>query len=248
MRTRTSKLMHRRGRGFTLIEVIIAVAIFAVIGAMLFPAIVQFIDIRERVMAKHDQLENLQKTFLFMGKDLRFASNRLGKDEFGDLGKATLSVNDDSLIEMTASYPNLNLGGLNVPRKVKWVLEDGKLIRLLYPVMDPDGDTRVYKQVLLEGVEDVEIELSIVEDGRNSTSKRWDEETRLPDLVSIVIEMESNAEYERLFTMLGGDNLQAVAAVANSAPADPNNPGGSPRDGDGDGDGGGSGSNEGETQ
>jgi general secretion pathway protein J len=210
------KVAQRRD-GFTLIEVVIAVAIFAVIGAMLFPAIVQFIDIRERVIAKHDQIENLQKTFLFMSKDLRFASNRLGKDEYGDLGDATLSVGDDSLIEMTSVYPNLSLDGLSVPRKVKWVLDDGKLLRLQYPVMDPDGDTRMYKQVLLDGVEDVDIELSVVEDGRNSSSKRWDEETRLPDLLTVVIKMEQGAEYQRLFTMLGADTLEAVAAAANSS-------------------------------
>lgn len=213
---------NKTARGFTLIEVMIAVAIFAVIGAMVFPALIQFIDIRERVMAKHDQLENLQKTFLFMSKDFRYASNRLGKDEFGDLGKATLTVGDDSLIDLTAMYPDLNLGGLNVPRRVSWVLEKGVLSRIQSPVMDPDSDTRVFKQTLLSGVDKVKIELSSVEDGRNNTSKKWDEETRLPDMISVLITMENDVEYQRLFTMLGGDKLEAVAAATNGA----GNPGG----------------------
>jgi len=204
--------------GFTLIEIIIAVAIFAVIAAMVFPTMIQFIDIRERVIAKHEQLEGLQKTFLFMAKDVRFASNRLGKDEFGELGDATLSVGDDSLIDLTAMYPDLNLGGLNVPRRVRWVLEDGVLQRIQSPVMDPDSDTRVFKQFFLAGVDKVEIELSSIEDGRDSTSKRWNEETRLPDMISILVKMDNNVEYHRLFTMLGGDKTEALAAAGEVQP------------------------------
>jgi len=219
-------MIQKPARGFTLIEVLIAVSIFGVIGAIVFPAMIQFLDIRERILAKHEQLESLQKTFLFMGRDFRYASNRLGKDEFGDLGKATLNVGDDSLIDLTAMYPDLNLGGVNVPRRVRWELERGVLSRVQSPVMDPDSDTRVYRQTLLTGVEDVKIELSLVEEGRNETSKRWDEETRLPDMISVLIKMENDIEYERLFTMLGGDKLEAIAAATNSA-NNPGNPNGS---------------------
>lgn len=231
--------MHQNKKkafGFTLIEVMIAVAIFAVIGAILFPAVIQFIETRERVIAKHDQIENLQKTFLFMAKDFRYAANRLGKDEYGELGKATLSVGDDSLIDLTAMYPDLELGGLNVPRRVRWELDRGILSRIQSPVMDPDSDTRVFKQALLHGVEQVQVELSSVQEGRSDTSKKWDQETRLPDMVNVQIKMENDLEYERLFTMLGGDKLEAIAA-ATTNPADPNNPT-NPGDQDGlDGDG-----------
>lgn len=210
-------LRNQRGIGFTLIEVIIAVAIFGIIIAMVAPTMIQFIKIRERVIIKHEQIEGLQKTFLFMAKDMRFASNRLGKDEYGEVGDATLSVGDDGLIDFTAMYPDLNLGGLNVPRRVRWVLEEGVLQRVQSPVMDPDGDTRVFKQSFLKGVDKVEIELSSIEDGRDSTSKRWNEETRLPDMISIVIKMDNNIEYQRLFTMLGGDKTEALAAASGQS-------------------------------
>jgi len=206
----------KRVLGFTLIEIMVAVAIFAVIASIVGPALFQFLEIRERAGAKQDQLEGLQKTFLFMANDLRYATNRLGKDEFGDPGDATMTVGDDSLIDLTAAYPDLNLGGLGVPRRVRWQLEDGVLQRLQSPVMDPDGDTRVLKQSVLNDVRDVEIELSVVEDGRDNTSKKWDEQTRLPDKIEITLTMENKTEYRRVFTMLGGDTLDAVAATINS--------------------------------
>ncbi len=202
--------------GFTLIEVMVAVGIFAVIASIVGPALFQFLEIRDRAGAKQEQLESLQKTFLFLANDLRYAANRLGKDEFGDAADATLLVGDDALLELTTAYPDLNLGGLAVPRRVIWRLDDGVLLRLQSPVMDPDSDTRQLKQVLLSDIRDVEIELSAIEDGRDSTSKRWEEQTRLPDKISVTIELENKTEYRRIFTMLGGNSVDAVAASLNS--------------------------------
>ena len=203
--------------GFTLIEIMVSLGIFAVVASIVFPAMLEFLSARERLDAKHDHIISLQKTFLFLAKDLRFASNRLGKDEYGDAAKATLRLDDDSLIEFTAQYPDLNLGGVSVPRRVRWQLEDGVLQRIQYPVMDPDSDTRVLKQTLLQGVDQVEIEVSVVQDGRDNTSKKWDEETRLPDMISIRVIMDNDIEYHRLFTMLSGDSVEALKAASQSA-------------------------------
>ena len=51
--------------GFTLLEIIVAVAIFGVIASIVFPALLQFLDMRERVDEKHQQISGLQKTFQF---------------------------------------------------------------------------------------------------------------------------------------------------------------------------------------
>ncbi|MFT6408474.1 MAG: general secretion pathway protein J [Arenicella sp.] len=209
----------QRAVGFTLIEIMVAVAIFAVIASIVGPAMFQFLDIRERAGAKQDQMDGLQKTFLFLANDLRYANNRLSKDEFGEPADATLMVGGDSLMTLSAVYPDLNLGGLGVPRRVSWKLDEGVLQRIQSPVMDPDGDTRTLKQSLLSDVREVEIELSMVEDGRDSSSKKWEEKTRLPDKIEVTITMLNKLQYRRVFTMLGGDTLDAVAATLNSGQA-----------------------------
>jgi len=213
-----------KSRGFTLIEMMVSVAIFGVMASIIFPALIQFLDARDRLDVKHEQIIGMQKTFLFLAQDLRFASNRLGKDEFGDLGKSTLRVGEDeSLIELTSLYPDLNLNGLGVPRRVKWQLEEGVLQRIQYPVMDPDQDTRIIRQTLMEGVQSVDIKLMHIQDGDNVEATEWESESRLPDQLDMIVELESGIEYRRVFTMLSGDKLEAIAIALSVAGQTSNN-------------------------
>ena len=199
--------MKRRAsaNGFTLLEIVIAVAIFAVIASIVFPAFIQFLDVRERIIENNERITDLQKMFLFMERDLRFASNRVGKDDYGDSADTAMVIGDDVVLELTAFYPDLTLAGTAVPRRVRWRLDDGDLIRAQFPVMDPTGDTRRSERVLLSGVEGIEFEVSAVEEGRTDESSRWNEADRLPDLVKVLIEMDSDVSYERAFTVPGGD-------------------------------------------
>ncbi len=219
MRRRTVK---PTSTGFTLIEIMVAVAIFALLAAITFPALIQFLDIRERVNQKNEDISKMQKTFLFFARDVNYAVNRLGKNEFGEQAKATVLIGDDSVMELTTSYQDFQLEGAGVPRRVKWLFEDDTLYRVQYPVMDPDGDTRVYRQALLSGVDDVSLLVYSVEDGRDSESKRWSEETRLPNMLRLTIEMQNGIEYERAFSMLGGDKEEALAA-SQTAPGSGSN-------------------------
>jgi len=225
-----------KGQGFTLLEIVIAVAIFAIISSIVFPALLQFLEMRERVVEKNTEVIELQKTFLFLANDLRFAANRLSKNEYGDPGSTTISIGDDSVLDFTTLYPDLSMEGLAVPRRVRWELDDEVLTRLQYPVMDPNSDTRHMVQSLLAGVDDINIQVHLVEDGRDSIESSWQEQERLPDMIDVEVTMQSGVKYQRLFTMLGGDASQLQAqlnatnqaqgnqAPANSAPEDIESP------------------------
>lgn len=195
-------------RGFTLIEIVIAVAIFAVITSIVFPALMQFLEMRERVVEKNSQVTNLQKTFLFLANDLRFAANRLNKNKYGDVGKTTLSIGGDGVLDFTALYPDLSVQGLGLPRRVRWELEENVLMRVQYPVMDPDSDSRRIVQPLLENVDDINIKVHQVTDGRDNAEDSWQEKQRLPDMIDVELTMQSGIKYRRVFTMLGGDSSQ----------------------------------------
>ncbi|NND81470.1 MAG: type II secretion system minor pseudopilin GspJ [Gammaproteobacteria bacterium] len=206
----------RRARAFTLIEVVVATAIFGVIMSIVFPTLMQFLDLRERLEQKHRELGSLQKAFLFIGNDIRFAAARIGKDDYGELQKTTLSVADDYLLELTGLYPVANLGGLSVPRRVRWILEDQELKRQQFPVLDPGSDSRKFTQVLLRGVDNVQIELRHIEDGRDTSDDRWEEQRSLPDMLEITVQLQDGREYLRKFSMLSGEAQQALSAIDNA--------------------------------
>jgi general secretion pathway protein J len=219
--------MQKQGlthRGFTLLEIVVAVGIFAVIASIVFPAMIQFLDTRERVTKKHSEIVGLQKTFQFLARDLRFAASRLSKDEYGEPGKTTLLLNDDDLLDFTAVYPDLSMTGLSVPRRVVWRIDENRLQRIQYPVMDPDSETRRITQFLLDGVKNIEIEVSFIEDGRSSTERRWEEQSKLPDMIEITVELSNDLQYTRILDMQGGDSAKALLA-AGVAPTQAGNPG-----------------------
>ena len=187
-----------------MLEIVVAVAIFAVIVSIVFPALLQFLDMRDRVVEKQQEIVQLQKTFLFLSNDLRFASSRLSKDEFGELAKTTMQLNDDYLLSFTSSYPDLTMDGASVPRRVQWQLENGRLSRKQFPVMDPTSDTKAYTQDLLDNIRSVEFTSYAVEDSRIEEDDKWEESTRLPDMLKVNIKMENGGTYSRSFTMMGG--------------------------------------------
>lgn len=219
LRTRTK--IKLRMTGFTLLEVVVAVAIFGVIASIVFPSLIQFLEMRDRVEERQKQLIGLQKTFIFLANDLRYAVTRTSKDEFGELLKTTLSLNDDSLMDFVTVYPDLNLESLGVPRRVVWKLEEETLVRMQYPVMDPDSDTRVIYQSLLEDVQSVEVEVSSIEDGRSESDDTWEEANRLPDMVTIVITTNDKLEYKKQVTMQPGTQQLPQAPIQQPGSASP---------------------------
>lgn len=191
-------------RGFTLIELVIAVAIFAVISTVTVTSLIKFLDIRERIVDQQRQLSQLQKTFLFMANDVRHAVNRAGKDSYGDRNEMSLLLDDKgAVIELTTAYPDLTLEGLAVPRRVVWELDDEFLVRKQFPVMDPDSDTQFVRQNMLDGVESIAVLVSQVENQKSKESKRWKEEGKLPDLFDIKIKLKNDQIHQRAFQVNG---------------------------------------------
>lgn len=200
-------LTIKQQKGFTLIELVVAVAIFAVVSTITIAALMKFLDIRERITEQQEQLSQLQKTFLFLANDVRFAVNRKSKDSYGDPAKLSLLIdNQGAIAEFSTAYPELSIGGLSVPRKVVWELDDETLIRKQYPTMDPDSDTQFIKQKLLDGVESVAVTMSQIENNKSKDSKRWKEEGSLPDLFNVELKLKNQQAYQRTFQMHGLSN------------------------------------------
>ena len=205
--------------GFTLLEVVVAVAIFALMASITFPAMIQFLDARERIEERSQNILSLQKAFLFLQKDLRYTLARKLKDEQGEPSEYEFDAGStgEYLLRITALYPDININGLSVPRMVVWKFEENQLIRLQWSVFEPYIETQPYKQIMLDGVRNIEFRFARKENDQITWSTTWDEDEGIPDGVEAIIAVENNGkehEYRRLFEMTGFRKTDAEDVIS----------------------------------
>jgi len=152
-----SAALHRRhfSRGFTLLELLVALAIFGLIAVMSYSGLSAVLNQQSQTEAAADRLSELQKTYLIMQRDIEQAVPRPVRDEFGD-EQAPL-VGGDSLRFTRGGWSN----PVGYPRsslqRVGYDYEDEQLKRYSWAVLDRAQDSQPLEQPLIEQVEGMEI-------------------------------------------------------------------------------------------
>ncbi len=149
-------------RGFTLIELIVAMAVFAVMATMAYSGLQSVLDARARTEQHAQQLAALQTAFFWIGKDLEQAVPRSVRDSFGAPVKALLA-------ESTGEYSlELTHAGWSNPfatekrqrsflQRVAYRVHEKKLLRKYWFDLDREYNSAAFETVLLEGVSALEM-------------------------------------------------------------------------------------------
>jgi general secretion pathway protein J len=152
--------MRGRQAGFTLLEILVATAIMAIMAVLAFRTVAEARIEVEMAEGHLDRLREVQRAMHLLTSDFRTAAPRPVRESIGDGYRAAVMRDPNSLglVELThAGWPN----GAGMPRgtvqRVGYRLEERKLIREHWNVTDATLATPPIAREILQEVESVEI-------------------------------------------------------------------------------------------
>ncbi len=206
----------RRSAGFTLLEVLIALAIFAAISVMAYGGLNFVIKMRDRVGERSEQLAELQKALTIMSRDITQAVRRGIRDEFGDTVPALVAGSGGygRIMALTrAGWPNPTGRPRSFLQRVAYGIDDDQLIRYSWPVLDRPQGMEPQKGVLLTGVKAFKVRFL---DLNGQWHRQWPPlsarngpKDLMPKGIEVTLETQVWGEITRLFP---------IAAAADPAP------------------------------
>jgi general secretion pathway protein J len=159
---------HRDQGGFTLLELLVALAIFSLIAVMAYGGLETVLNQQAQTEVNAEGLEALQKTYLVIQRDIEQAVPRPIRNEFGDEQGPLVGT---TLFQLTR-------GGWNNPvdqprstlQRVGYSLEERQLIRYAWTVLDRAQDSEPVRQPLADDIESLQVRYL---DGNGNWQEQW---------------------------------------------------------------------------
>lgn len=200
--------MNRRAtHGFTLVEVLVALAIFGIMTTLAYQALGQSLSNADLLTERMDRIRGIQRSMSMLGRDLVQASPRPIRDPIGDgyIPSIRTSLNTEFAIEVTrGGWPN----PVGLPRgtlqRVAWRIEEGELLRYHWTVLDP---TLSNEPVITQMMEDVDQILFRYREHGGDWAEQWPPigvegsvaERIRPQVVEVILTLEDEGEIRRFF-------------------------------------------------
>jgi general secretion pathway protein J len=200
----------RYSGGFTLLELLLAITIFAIISTFMYAGLKVVLDTEQHTTRYNQRITKLQLGFNLIQRDIIQLTDRKIRDQHGDHQAALYSGGlSGVLLELTrGGHANpMNLPRSNLQR-IGYQLEEETLYRYTWRVLDRAQDSEPNKFKIIEGITSLEM---IYYDKDLNKLNQWppeirgsepDEEPPLPVAIEINLELEDMGEIRRIFPVV----------------------------------------------
>ncbi|GAA0791277.1 MULTISPECIES: type II secretion system minor pseudopilin GspJ [Pseudomonadati] len=210
----------KTNKGFTLLEMLIAIAIFAMIGLAANSVLSTVMKNDEVTKTFSVRLKALQQGFGAIERDLGQMVARTLRGLDGERSSSYFQAGDNMLDSETEALVFYRLGWLNpdgiLPRgslqSVAYVVQGGRLERWYYPYPEPASGEEPLKTLIIENVLSVEYSFYI-----NDKWERKTDGTQMPKGIAIEIEIDGLGKIQRQFLLpKGASSPKAGEGDANA--------------------------------
>lgn len=201
-------MIPRKHSGFTLIEIMVAIIIFAFISVVSYRIVSTLVLTKEVAGKAQDKWGNLSLAMSNLGGSRNRTIPLVARDENGNilpavLGKSKITGIYDSQLEMTLSgYIGNGVQEITPPKRIGYRYSNGNLYLVVWPVLNRVITTRPEIDLLIDNVTNFQASYLYPDNQwRDSWPPVGGDPTVLPSAIKILLNLKSGESIERKFSL-----------------------------------------------
>ncbi len=221
----------RREAGFTLMEIIVVLLVFAIMSVMAYGGLGTVMSTRTAVEAAMTRTTEYQKAYMRLRNDFQNIRDRPARDNYGDVQPAFSGTREGAVEFTRGGWRNPLFLPRSSMERVTYALEDGKLMRATWRVLDRAQDSVPVKLPLLDKVDEIRWRYL---DRQNEWQESWPPQSQNsgqlspsapqptpPRAVELTLLTKDWGELRFLFKITTEPNQNFVTPPPSGTPGDP---------------------------
>lgn len=198
-------------KGFTLIEILVAISIAGLIGVLVLSGLQASLSINEKTLNRSDLISQIALTDRIIKRDLLHALDRKARNERGDILDYPFygeSLIDEGVFLAFSIHTPIREGSDGALKWVEYSKEGPQIIRTEYSYADRALDSFKHSSIVLETVDSIDLRFF----SQGSFVEVWPPQprvgsSRLPQMIQISFKLKSYGDIFRSYLLTEGGGV-----------------------------------------